>query len=53
MRQTLDNQYTPIANQDDKLDIIEHIHQDHPQELLVIAQNYCPEHFSSGQFNHA
>ncbi|WP_230655811.1 siderophore-interacting protein [Psychrobacter sp. I-STPA10] len=44
---------TPIANQDEKLDIIEHIHQDHPKELLVIAKNYYPDYFSSGQFKHA
>ena len=44
---------TPIANQDEKLDIIEHIHQDHPKELLVIAKNYFPNYFTNGQFNHA
>ena len=51
--QALKQQYTPITNQDEKLDIIEHIHQDHPKELLVIAKNYYPDYFSSGQCNHA
>jgi len=32
--------HTPIADQDKKLDIIDHIHQDHADELRAMAQYY-------------
>ncbi|SUA54748.1 Siderophore-interacting protein [Oligella ureolytica] len=31
---------TPLIKSEDKLDIVEHINQDHPEELLVIANYY-------------
>lgn len=34
------NQYTIIQDQDRKLDIMDHVNQDHRKELLVIAQTY-------------
>lgn len=33
---------TPIADQEQKLDIIDHINQDHSDELLAIAHHYYP-----------
>ncbi|WP_432785967.1 hypothetical protein AAEX37_00080 [Oligella sp. MSHR50489EDL] len=33
-------QRTPLANIDEKLDVIEHLNQDHTEELLVIANYY-------------
>ncbi|MBV7433812.1 SIP domain-containing protein [Cardiobacteriaceae bacterium TAE3-ERU3] len=33
-------QYTPITDQDQKLDIIEHVNQDHPEELLTLTQSF-------------
>ncbi len=34
-------QRTPLADQDKKIDLIEHINNDHPDEVLSIAQIYC------------
>lgn len=34
---------TAVEDRDKKLDIIDHIHQDHADELLVMAQSYSPE----------
>lgn len=31
---------TTIKDQDRKLDIMDHVNQDHRKELLIIAQNY-------------
>ena len=33
-------QRTPITDQDQKLDIIEHVNQDHPDELLLLTQSF-------------
>jgi NADPH-dependent ferric siderophore reductase len=32
---------TPLADQDQKVDLIEHINNEHPDEVLAIAQAYC------------
>lgn len=32
--------YTTIQDQDRKLDIMDHVNQDHSKELLIIAQTY-------------
>ena len=32
--------YTPIKDIDQKLDIIDHVNQDHPEEVLAIANSY-------------
>ncbi|MDO4723182.1 MAG: DUF2470 domain-containing protein, partial [Comamonadaceae bacterium] len=39
---TADSTRTPLADQDHKLDILEHVNQDHPEEVLAIAQAYGP-----------
>lgn len=36
------NSLSPIQDVDHKIDIIDHINQDHPEELLAIARNYEP-----------
>lgn len=36
------NQFTPIKDVNQKLDIIDHIHQDHGDELLTIARHSSP-----------
>lgn len=37
------NTRTPILEQDQKLDIIDHISQDHTEELLTMAQSHYPQ----------
>lgn len=34
--------YTPIEDTDAKLDIMEHVNQDHPEEVLIILKEYHP-----------
>lgn len=34
--------YTPLSDTDAKLDIMEHVNQDHLEEVLVITQDYYP-----------
>lgn len=36
------NTRTPIQERDKKLDILDHVNQDHSQELLAIAQSFSP-----------
>jgi NADPH-dependent ferric siderophore reductase len=38
------NTRTPIQEHDQKLDIIDHISQDHAEELLTMAQSHYPQH---------
>jgi NADPH-dependent ferric siderophore reductase len=38
---------TPLADQDHKIDLIEHINNDHPDEVLAIARAYCNDQAST------
>lgn len=40
--------YTPLTNIDEKLDIIEHVNQDHTEEVAVIVQDYLSTKKQSG-----
>ena len=35
--------YTPLQDLDHKIDIIDHVNQDHPEELFAIAQHHCQQ----------
>ncbi len=44
------NQYTPIENVDKKIDVIDHINDDHLSEVLSIARGYTPfKHIDSAK----